>query len=257
MEEFTWTVAVDGYEALHLNHENASNDSAGWLITEKWQSRNRGVRSYAPLRECRGFHRTFAATLPTTVAVTNFTERYGLLGNKITRIFPHGDRPGLLTETKGELVTEWLGECQALMKAVQLWDAIRSRDQRCLETLSRTADAPVPESVELIYKSDLKPAATYLQGIVNARMAALKIQARVVWDLDRALLKNALVPEDLLGALWADFALAIGENKGQESYLNCAACGIFFESGLRKRSDARYCSDACKSKAYRRRSAKK
>src|SRR6266700_3281910 len=207
MEEFTWTVAVDGYEALHLNHENASNDSAGWLITEKWQSRNRGVRSYAPLRECRGFHRTFAATLPTTVAVTNFTERYGLLGNKITRIFPHGDRPGLLTETKGELVTEWLGECQALMKAVQLWDAIRSRDQRCLETLSRTADA--------------------------------------------------LVPEDLLGALWADFALAIGENKGQESYLNCAACGIFFESGLRKRSDARYCSDACKSKAYRRRSAKK
>lgn len=263
MNEFTWTVDLDGYEALQLRETDSAEGMGAWLIIEKGQPAVHRTRSYAPLIECAGFHRTFAATEPVVAAVIAFTNRYGFLGEPVTRIVrpPYGPRLG--REIKGEFVSDWYAECQALRKAIQLWDAICSTDPKILATVIQGNRISSGEQrAELSSKPadsvsglDIRPAASCLQKLINERMAAHRIEARVVWDLDQALLKNALVPASLLGALWADFAQAVGENRGPDAYLKCTTCGTFFEKGRSKRRDARYCSDACKSRAYRRRSA--
>lgn len=51
------------------------------------------------------------------------------------------------------------------------------------------------------YELDLNPALSELQSRVNDKLAALKIQPVLIWDLDRVSLKNALAPRDLLGAM--------------------------------------------------------
>lgn len=137
MDEFTWTVALDGYEAFRLPHEESSEPMAGWVITEKWQSGQHEIRPYVPLRECRRLHRTFAATEPTVAPVLQFIQRYGFLGNYITRILPQGHQPKGVRPFTGELVTEWNGERTKLAQAVRLWDAIRSKDQITLPVSSR------------------------------------------------------------------------------------------------------------------------
>ena len=84
MDEFIWTVNVDGYEALQLAEGESVDGMGGWLIAEKGEPAAHRTRAYAPLIECAGFHRTFAGTEPTVSAVIAFTNRYGFLGDPIT-----------------------------------------------------------------------------------------------------------------------------------------------------------------------------
>jgi len=60
-----------------------------------------------------------------------------------------------------------------------------------------------------------------------------------------------LSPINLIGALWLQFALAVDGNVG---YAHCQSCGSWFPiaSGA-GRTDKRYCSDACRMRAYRQR----
>ncbi len=63
----------------------------------------------------------------------------------------------------------------------------------------------------------------------------------------------ALCPKDLLQALWLQFALAV-EARLQYEKCNLPGCDNWFESGTdTSHSNKRYCSDACRSKAWRRR----
>ena len=58
-----------------------------------------------------------------------------------------------------------------------------------------------------------------------------------------------IVPSSLLGALWLQFALAIG---GEKKYRECATCGMWLElSRAAFRTSRHYCSEGCRSRAYR------
>jgi hypothetical protein len=62
-----------------------------------------------------------------------------------------------------------------------------------------------------------------------------------------------IVPKHLLGALWLQFARAVDGNK---DYGQCLTCENRFEISLQEtgyRTNRAYCSDACRSKAYRER----
>ncbi len=59
-----------------------------------------------------------------------------------------------------------------------------------------------------------------------------------------------IVPNDLLGAMWLQFARAVAGNR---RYRQCDACGLWFEvSPEQNRTNRRFCSTACRSKFYRR-----
>jgi hypothetical protein len=60
-----------------------------------------------------------------------------------------------------------------------------------------------------------------------------------------------ILPSSLIGSLWYQFADAIS---GQKQYRQCEACHRYMELAPEvNRADRRYCSDACRSKALRRR----
>jgi hypothetical protein len=62
-----------------------------------------------------------------------------------------------------------------------------------------------------------------------------------------------IIPRHLLGALWLQFARAVDGNK---DYGQCLTCENRFEISLQEtgyRTNRSYCSDACRSKAYRER----
>ncbi len=60
-------------------------------------------------------------------------------------------------------------------------------------------------------------------------------------------------PNGLIGALWLQFALAVD---GNTEFDRCTQCSEWFELGPGSgRPDKRYCSDACRMRAYRKRKA--
>src|SRR5207249_11188065 len=91
-------------------------------------------------------------------------------------------------------------------------------------------------------------ALVYVQRAVN-RYLEMEISPRLLWELKRNSLGLHLVPSSLHRAMWLQFAQAIGGNK---SFRRCLECGKWFEvSPKTTRSDREYCSDQCRSKAYR------
>lgn len=62
---------------------------------------------------------------------------------------------------------------------------------------------------------------------------------------------RGLDPSTLLAAIWLQFALAVSGNR---AYQNCKECGRWFEVSPEKaRKSKLFCSQACRSKAYRER----
>jgi hypothetical protein len=98
----------------------------------------------------------------------------------------------------------------------------------------------------------LTPGLLLLGGWINEH---LKIHTSPRVRLDRAVGKLVLriVPKNLLGAMWLQFAHSIDGNKEHRS---CKECGNWFE--ISSEDDGRtarktFCSDPCKSRDYRRR----
>ena len=95
----------------------------------------------------------------------------------------------------------------------------------------------------------LRAAQSYVVYAINNRLAALGAQTMLDWPDGNYQLVTR--PNNLLGALWFQFASSIS---GQKSYRACEVCGRAMEmSPDVNRADRRYCSDACRSRALRRR----
>ena len=87
---------------------------------------------------------------------------------------------------------------------------------------------------------------------VNRRLNA--IGARIELDRFDFPYRLTMQPHNLLGALWLQFALSISERK---TYQQCEACGRYMElSPDVNRADRRYCNNACRNRALRRRQKK-
>ena len=79
------------------------------------------------------------------------------------------------------------------------------------------------------------------------------VSPRMVWDSRWIELVLRFIPNSLQGALWLQCAQAINGNK---DYRQCQAshCKAWFELAPQvARSDKQFCSDACKTQAYRER----
>jgi hypothetical protein len=91
-------------------------------------------------------------------------------------------------------------------------------------------------------------ATAMLVSIVNAHLAG-RIDTNVMLEpaTDRPVLFT--MPTCLIGALWLQLAQSIDGNK---QFRQCEACRAWFELAPDKaRADKAYCSQACRSRAYR------
>jgi hypothetical protein len=122
---------------------------------------------------------------------------------------------------------DWRDAIVKLREAINLWEQVQADDTN-------------------------STAAKKLQAIVNRKLGELCLSAAFEFSV-RPRRKAALhfVPRTLGGAMWLQLAQAIAGNK---NYRACEACGRYFELSLEgARTSRHYCSDACRSKAYRRR----
>jgi hypothetical protein len=259
MEEFVWTVCIDGYDSIEVSC-CGSDSSTHLAITSKGKPGYLRIRAYAPLAQVPGLHRTFAALTPQPFKIVEFANRFGLLGCPVSSSYMRMESSAVERgRREPELLTDWIAQSQKLKDALSLWDRTGTENREQLQ--GGPQDRPPGDTRGVGRQSYSNHAETretlnHLLSIVNQNLDALGVETRLVWDFNRELVKMTLVPRNLLGAIWAEFALAIGANRAANDYQRCEACGIFFEKRGLKRADAVYCSNACKSRAYRNRSPK-
>jgi hypothetical protein len=266
IKEFTSAVELHGYELYEL--PTGYCERSGWLITGRTVTGE--LRHYAPLRQFPGLYRTFSSTKEEPTAIKEFANKYGLLGGNIGAIVPVPEEPAPYRQAMGEFLEDWYQEIRSMRRFVSLWDGLLAARKSGLQPqlvvqgsdsflvgsggsqiASQHADALLFDSLRL--GDTLRPALAYLQVEVNRRLDLHLVVPRLALDFGQTSIVGAFMPDSLLGAIWTDFYVAITEGKGPEEYKTCASCGRFFEKILARRRDAIYCSDACKSKAYRRR----
>ena len=266
LNDFKWIVDPAGHEWFELIESDF--DRSGWFITGLNVSPE--LLQYSPLQQFPGIHRTFCATEPNPVSIQKFADKYGLLGGPVSAIVPIRKSPPSYIQGRGEFLEDWCEEIALCARFVGLWDGFLSArssgiqprlidestdrfliDGSGLKIASRSSSPRLFESVRP--GNTLLPLLAYVYEEVNRRLGIYGVVPRLVLDTSTASGHGANVPDSLIGAIWVDFYQAIGNKKGADAYKECEICGRFFEKILSRRRDAIYCSDACKSRAYRRR----
>lgn len=270
MIDFVWPVPTAGYRWCRRNGEDLvevaddapSDPAASEFLVPVTDGKFRDAlpddapecawyifRDTHPLRDHTGLFREFAATRRTRAAIKDFANRYGNLGE--LDALGERDDPHESVEPPGDVETTedyaaWLRTTQGEYRRADsrtLWGAEIERMRRCVGawTAAREAgDSP-----------------TQLAGVVRVINNAL-YEHRVGTELEVGALKvrNArrrvalrFVPVSLVGALWAQFALAVA---GDLDHRQCDACrGWYALDPDTTRTTRRYCGDACRARHYR------
>lgn len=237
-------------------------------------------RKYYPLRDYSCLFRIFAEISLEPKGIIAFADQYGLLGVELDTL------PGRVKPFFGtaEPVAAWEGEVMAIRSALALWDMVTLHEYQALEEyllpfvevvrgdlggsgpaggkaigLDGRSDLGElrwfrthPEILELFESGEHKLIALgRVQAIVNEHLGS-RVSPRILWDDYR---KGDwglyFVPDNLAGAIWIQFAQAITENR---DYRRCRQCDSWFEiDHYKARTNRYFCSNACRSKAYRER----
>jgi hypothetical protein len=268
--EFSWWIPEGGYE---WRDDTCAGKKDMLLYPKDVAGFRRRGRRYLPLQESTGLFQTFARTERTPDGLLDFANRYG-------SIFGDQGRP--------ESLWQWKVHLTRLRKAVCLW-SLTVADNRA-ELARHIVWQDGAEGAEVSYEPceanpdpDLDcrmgiagprfqehwlntfqqgdvvlPALVNVMGRVNARLrdqgsmpGSAGVAPELVYDERSGRLRLHIIPGNLLGAIWLQFAQAINGNK---EYRQCAGCGKWFElSPDTARTSRFHCSDACRSRAYRER----
>lgn len=274
---FIWNVLPGGYR--WTDAETVEGEKPGRYLVESWDIPE-GSKRYQPLRLYPALFRTFADIMPTEDGILSFVNEYGrlILGEMLIVRSETGNKDGTLDT--GEPLSLWVSEITAMNQALTLWDMAQNRDMTGLSgfihwsgdgvyydsgpgteehsSLGRTTRtiAHLNEGSRLgniLLPGDLvTPALSQVQHVVNQHLEE-RLSPKVLWDTDYAHLNLYFMPNSLIGALWLQFAQAIDGNK---TYRRCDECRAWFElSPEVARTTKRFCSNACRVKAYRNRKA--
>jgi hypothetical protein len=164
-------------------------------------------------------HRIFADCPPTNERILTLAGRYGLL----TVSIPRAPAPGQVIRADAlplEPVDIWRKEIQALRACVEQWDSIAGGRE------SETARE-------------------HLNHQIAGHLASVPFHLKISGQGFR------YCPVTLSAALWQRFAAEVG---GLIHPARCPVpnCGRWFLRGTAARSDKRFCSNACKNRAFRR-----
>jgi hypothetical protein len=93
-----------------------------------------------------------------------------------------------------------------------------------------------------------------LQEWINSRLTDACSPA-LLWEPNGRSFQIRMVPHDLIGFMWVQFAEAVA---GGKEFRQCASCARWMEIAPgRGRPEKSYCSDACRMRAYRKRKAQR
>ncbi len=232
MTRFLWRVAVSGYQWT------ADGQHLGSIEVYDWR-----YREYAPLDEYTGLFRTFAETPPTPKGILAFANQFGHLG------FGAGGVGGDIdadwedrTDKEWEEFIHSESNNPPDMEPFEWWSEHVRRMRECVETWDKMQSGRADERAML-----------RLQESVGNK---LRGRVRVAFRRDRRVggFLLQIVPNTLLGAVWLQLAEAIS---GYKKHRACAACSNWFEVSPEKfRKSRHYCSEPCRSRAYRSRKDK-
>ena len=288
--DFDVSFSKDGY----VDGAGFDASSGRYLIPIKERG---PVRKYDPLQEYSGLFRDFGDLEITEPAILGFTNRYGWLGcpERFVKkeVYAHlvedpledldaqeiEDIDALLgsSGSHGESLTVWRKEIGLMRQAVALWQSLRRNDIEALGRAISMGDHGItydprplgvgenpngafasPDENDRLRFGDVSgndprpPALICLRQIVERRLSSIGAPS-LRWTED--LLAIRFRPTGLLSTLWLQFARAI---EGNKEYERCKHCLRYFEIGpTAGRKGKAYCSDACRSAAYRLRKSEK
>ena len=221
-----------------------------------------------------GLFLELADTEPSPEGILQFARNYGWLGGRaLTKVIL--DEPSAGEADYGEPYPAWVIEIEAMRAAVQLWECRRASDEAVALSRIQSVQSAMysyhqyPMAIQLpvpvnnlpgivlwgdVYStSDLSQRVrAILEVVVNGNLRNSSFPQLSAQSTDNGL-GLSLVPSDLLGAVWCQFALAITKDS---DFRRCNECGRWFEVTQKvARSDKQYCSNACRNKAYRKRQA--
>ena len=272
--------------------EQRSEERALWA-GETHTGQTQPLRQYHPLVDQTGLFLLFAATPLTQEGILGFVDRFGMLLNATVTVTPPAQvrtpRQRRLRETlavHSEGLEFWLQEVIKMREAVRVWRLLEQGDADGLarhirrsgrgKQLSLVYDShpdlaegaqPEPpdlrltevivspgEQPELLARlaagDVVLPARMLLQRFINRQFDG-RLQPAVAPDADSGELQMTLMPANLLTAMWLQLARAVCEHK---QYKECSVCGEPFElSPETARTNRRFCSIACKNRAFRNR----
>ncbi len=275
--EFTWDVCQGGHKWVETKEAHSEDAKKSLFLTDDVAPGSIFQRKrYRPLHEHSGLFRIFAEVEPTEEGILRFANEYGLLGAEVTvniRI-PLPGKPD--TMGIGEPIEKWKEQISLMRRALDLWEMVRVGDvgglSRFIHWQQKEKDSWVicelksygergghviaspevhPELLERFRPGDLvQPALCQIQRVMNEQIKG-RVSPRLLWEVDRTRLGLYIHPASLLGALWLQFASAVD---GQKEYRQCQECKTWFElSPEVARTNRHYCSNACRSRAYRQR----
>lgn len=271
---FRWQVALGGYCWLDLDAPSGKlRVMATGLADGLWTT------EYRPLEDpdTSGLFRIFAEAEDSEAGFLAFANKYGSLLERgdpgETSMFTVQGWPGHEPGAGwGERLETWATEVHDMRRCVQLWDALRNQNLPMLRDsmevhCERAGGAWVvprdggqhvylPEEVATQAPGvDLvKAAYIYIAALSNERLGE-HTAPRLLYSPKKQRPLVFLMPRNLLGALWLQFAKAV---EGNKVYHRCQGpgCGQWYEVDPDKnRTSKLFCSTACRSKAYRERKA--
>lgn len=283
--DFAWEVPEGGFSWLETKAVGEEKEAA-YLTSGQPLGVAGMVTRYTPLKLYTGLFRTLAETSPTKEGILAFANEYGLLGDE--QKFVPLTYKGETTMGTGEPLSIWFNEIHAMHRALELWDAVNEGNLDLLsqriawktfedgsgvmydshlgldigarikppyvrEGMWIAAPDVHPDLLERFRPGDLTaPALYYVQKAVNKRLEG-RISPRLLWNKKKTRLGLYMAPGSLIGATWLQFAQAID---GRKEYRRCEECRTWFElSPETARTSKLYCSNACRSRAYRKRQA--
>jgi hypothetical protein len=287
---FDWEVAKTGHHWVETHAMDQSPDVRWHFLTPVHGTSGGAFRAvrYQPLAAYSGLFRNFAATDPSLDAIKSFADRYGVLGGNLRRrIVLYGQGRGNQHPMGfGEHADDWLKEITVMRLAVDLWESARQGNTDHLgRMISWAPDASqvsinthpdlqlgqLPQRPAYVHRAviaderldqeilvrfvpgePIGPALHCMQGLINEHLHH-RASPRLLWEPNRDRLGLYIVPDGLIGALWLQFARAVERDA---KFRQCTECTTWFEVAPgRGRADKQFCSNACRTKAYRKRQA--
>jgi hypothetical protein len=236
-------------------------------------------RAYAPFLDEPALFKKFSELDPTKEAIERFATNYGDLGAELGEAIkrPVPGKPNTYQQVTAISQRTWKREITTLQHGVRLWEAIKSSDiqflksffkwQRSEENLATVRyEGPTMRTslsasslgldsetrARLVVGDLIFPAHLVLSELIDQNVARFRIPSKLVWSYTggKMVASSRFVPKSLAAALWIQFQKAV---VAVPDFTQCEVCREWMEVSGDKRVDARFCSNACRFRAYRRR----
>ncbi|TQV89377.1 hypothetical protein [Aliikangiella coralliicola] len=275
---FVQQIPEEGYQlkmlkVFQLDNSHTQSEGAEALC---WPMRVEHCRNYQPLVEDEALFYQFAdlGLQPESHEILAFANQYGWLGNGESAIEAKSQCSDVVEVSSNiitaEFINDWRQQLRSFIPFLELWQAISGNDDAYLrkviywnpDSSSVAYGNPNVSSILIASMSmnvDLYTTLTPGDVVTPARVLLTRIiNQRLREHCYPALLFNGMSYRDsylgfrcdnLLGAIWLLFARSVANNSIHRRCAECAA--PFIPSRSERGRKKRFCTDACKSKNYR------